>query len=162
MGVDHTIFFGPFAECSWTGKPAHTKKYLCSGDASHRISSSDKFCSTCGAPVISQNVPTGRLTYLFDRKQLHDDIDEAMYEPCSMGGSLGEEGTDYWLSNKKIPAISRKDSLDKYDEGIFAFDALTIQKEMTAFEKFHAKEIAFLRNYYDDVTIKWGVLAYCW
>ena len=25
MGVDHTIFFGPFAECSWTGKPAHTK-----------------------------------------------------------------------------------------------------------------------------------------
>ena len=79
-----------------------------------------------------------------------------------MGGSLGEEGTDYWLSNKKIPAISRKDSLDKYDEGIFAFDALTIQKEMTAFEKFHAKEIAFLRNYYDDVTIKWGVLAYCW
>lgn len=78
-----------------------------------------------------------------------------------MGGPL-EDGKDYWLSNKKIPAITRKDSLDKYDEGVFAFDADDIQKEITAFENFHTKEIALLRNCYDNVVIKWGILSYCW
>jgi hypothetical protein len=155
MGVDHTVYCGPYFECKWQGVPQTRRVFFCSKDTTHSVSSSQNFCSTCAGKIDFSDEPTGKLTSEVDWDTLHQELDERLYEV-----NFDAPKTDFWLGNFRVDGVEAH-QFDKYEEGFAEITPDRPQREIRLTEDFYAKELEILKKHYHQVRVAWGIIGYC-
>lgn len=163
MGVDYTVYVGPFLQCHNPQIYSVYQEKVCTSFSCKNFQKNlyHPFCELCGQPQGTKEVPTKTSSInVFD---LMAKIEDVLYPPFGDGYSQwsDENETDIWLPNLKNP---RKDAREfsfspKYD-GLIIQELNQSVLEMAEFQEQYKDAIAFLSKSYNDlVKVKWGLIS---
>lgn len=151
MGVDITVFIGPFAmtsgECTKRKEVPYEFELGCSN--CRKGYKTGNFCSDCGQEL-------GRVHYCgFETLGMDEIVCDNRLVP-----EPGNDDNIFWYNNS--PKIKFKTAIvyPKYDEGFMRdLSSLNVSEEIKAFEKEFTKELEILKEAYGSVKVYYGVIS---
>ena len=165
MGMNLVIHVGPYLRCPNPEVETTSKRKTCTNMSCSEMSKylSTAHCAVCGAKVDTVSVPDTRP--LVDDDPVRGKIKERLtvFKDYCNGETF--KGVDIWVSNMSSVKGLPDHDLDNFT-GEDSIGADGPAKEMAAFEKAFAKEIAIIREAYavgptevGDVEVRWGILG---
>lgn len=155
MSSEHVSYVGPYVVAK-----SHEQKGIESVETCVNTSCKqyglplrDPYCRVCGSQVELTDVEIDEFSV--NAWDMMEEIDQKM---CS---HTTEKGMDCWFSNLTTMGKKVGRSLSVGEEDMeFLITPKVIGKEIKAFMELHGKDIEKLKDAYDSVEIRWGILAY--
>lgn len=161
MGIDYAARLGPFLECTTILAEVQETRNGCSKCKQQMYDSRTKFCSTCGTAIGDYTVSVIKSSV--DPGQIREEINETLFfaNHAGLAYEFQRQHPDIhiWLINQKAEGYFNQDIYEYETDGITYLDEINPRKEMEAFERQYAKEIAILRRHYaEQVKVRWGIV----
>lgn len=166
MGLDYTVYVGPYVECQTHEIDATEQIWACSHTTcskyGKRREQDIKFCPECGYECVSLTIKTK--TKAISSWKVSEDIDEALY--CANHVGLDEEKIGETIIHTWAPNVSRERprefSIDPHQSSSVKMSLQNAaESEMMWFKRKFAKEIEHLNNTYGpkNVSLQWGLIS---
>jgi len=169
MSIDRYTYVGPYIECSGSKTTIKMRdRIVCSSGKAHSFSANGdtKFCGVCGAPV-EYTYKDEPVTFWDIIYQESDEFYEKHFEaivPKSMVPLLDCElnpiTPDPMSDEYDIFGLNCGVYVD-HDESTTELNASEIVSSIDEVKEVMKKELDLLRNLYENVEVKFGVVSYC-
>lgn len=155
MGMYHTVYVGPYIEYDVVMGEESEPYQKCSQNEKHRVHPNDKFCSTCGSPVVTATktikVKQTFWNFIENNEQFEEDTFFSVPD---------HNGT-------KTKLVLIPNSHDDAEDG-FDFEDSSFVKQVPThgipdiLTKFFIKHSALIKafKYWTNVEVKYGVVSY--
>lgn len=155
MGLDYTVFVGPFLRCKFH-KVTKEKAYRGCSECSYESTDvKTKFCPSCGKGIVAK-------TKTVLKNSVRDYTDTGVQEDTFVelyGSMSSNPQLEHWLRTNLISGPGRSFDPTETHGLVFLINEINPQKEIEAFEKQYAEEIVALRKAYDSVVTEWGCVS---
>lgn len=166
MGIDYSLYIGPYARCKVGEVMVSETIRTCSNADCVLYKDTGigfrKFCSECGSQVKDRQVPA--IGLVVDVEDLRDEINDRLVTPSGSDFCdwMQKNKTHVWISNITNVKGLYWSSDPTCDTSLTVMDPDVIFKEVTVFRQFFQKELTVIEKAYgkDNFSIEWGVINY--
>lgn len=167
MGLDYSVYLGPYLEATLVEKTVTRHKRHCTNKECLRYEKTiyEAFCPKCGTKI--EDIPFETTDWCAANEDDYDD-DFFHYEIIDYlsGVPLEDEPFNVLVANQKIDGIDRDLSFDPRSESpdFEDFNGEIIEAEKSAFTKTFAPQIKKLEGFFgkENLQLKWGQLSWIW
>lgn len=159
MSYTYDTYVGPYARCAIEREPVTRLQITCptEGCTNHGEGMRKPFCELCGAA--GARLPYTALAFVIDQWDVSEEIEGAL---CNPGGDeyvrwAEANATHIWMPNLQMPGRDpRLESREPFS--LAEITAKQVDEEILQFQVTFEDSLAFLKERYGNLTMRWGII----